>query len=697
MKTRIFVCVAVIAFLASLGPSVSAQPAPPGAQPVAQPQLEHVAALSVQPELQPRFLMEKPARTVHYQGLFRNRLVVKFKDGPKVRAEEAAIAPGAAGRQAPHLRYKIERATPRDRAIMQKMRLSDDKVHDDLSRVNTMLQRPVVKAWGPLFSRAEEDLTRERTGAEKISGSEHADLGNYFSITLNEDQDASPMADELNALESVEIAYLAPIGEDADIAPPTPSYEANQGYLNAAPGGIDARFAWTQNGGRGQLVRIIDIEQGWNLSHEDLPAPFYRNGVFKTASEQHGTAVLGEMVSRNDGHGVTGIAHSAGYGVVSAVRRRTFLVFSWEEYNLAEAINVAASRLSPGDLILIEQHARGPASGATCSCNCGQFEFVAMEYWQAEYDAIRAATSRGIIVVEAAGNGGMNLDDARYNGRFNRATRDSGAILVGGGSSTTHAPMCWTNFGSRVDVQGWGENVMTAGYGDVRVNGTDNRQWYTRTFSGTSSASPIVTGAAATIQGIRKYAGMEGMRPAELRSLLVQTGTPQSGTNHIGPLPNLQTAIGRLILEDCISFSPANADARLINGQWKVVDGNMWLLHYGADSTGAIKAENTIHHYGMNKQCFIGRPNPSMSYYLVNNAAPTGAYPGEDCIPFAPANLAVRLINGSWKIVDGSMYLLDFADKRNEADAALRRIRQYGFNRICYVRRPNAPMVYFRR
>lgn len=691
MKTRIVVYFAVVLLMAG-SMIAGAQTAPLEVRPAT---IERVAT-PVSSDLRARVPMEKPVRTIHYQGLFRNRIIVKFKDGPKVRVE--AVAPAPAGTPVPQLKYKVEKLTPRDRAAMQKIQLSDDKVRGDLNRVNTVLQRPAVKAWGPLFSRPEGDLSAERVHAEKLTGIEHADLSNYFSITLKDDQDASPMADEFNALESVEIAYLAPIGEDADIPPTTASYDASQGYLDAAPGGIDARFAWTQNGGRGPLVRIIDVEQGWNLSHEDLRSAFFTDGVIKGGnSKQHGTAVLGEMVGRNDGHGVAGIVHSADHGVVSAVRKRTLLFFSWEEYNLAEAINVASSRLSPGDLILIEQHAKGPGSGLTCACNCGQFEYVAMEYWQAEYDAIRAATSRGIIVVEAAGNGGMNLDDARYGGRFNRTTRDSGAILVGGGSSNTHAPMCWTNFGGRVDVQGWGENVMTTGYGDVRANGSDDRQWYTRTFSGTSSASPIVTGAAAAIQGIRKYAGMEGMGPIELRSLLTQTGTAQSGANHIGPLPDLRAAIGRLELEDCISFNAANADARLINGQWKVVDGNMWLLHYGSDGTGAVKAENTIHHYGMNEQCFIGRPNPSMTYYLVNNASPAGAFSGEDCIPFTPANLAVRLINGRWKIVDGSVYVLDFGDKRNEADAALRTIKKYGFTRICYVRRPNAPMTYFRR
>ena len=78
-----------------------------------------------------------------------------------------------------------------------------------------------------------------------------------------------------------------------------------------------------------------------------------------------------------------------------------------------------------------------------------------MEYDQADFDAIRSVTARGIIVVEAAGNGSMNLDNPIYERRFSRAVQDSGAITVGasdGGGSLVTA--CFSNHGSRVDAHG---------------------------------------------------------------------------------------------------------------------------------------------------------------------------------------------------------------------------------------------------
>jgi serine protease len=149
-------------------------------------------------------------------------------------------------------------------------------------------------------------------------------------------------------------------------------------------------------------------------------------------------------------------------------------------------------------------------------------------------------------VVEAAGNGGVDLDDPAYHGLFERAVRDSGAILVGASTATSRAPMCWTNYGSRVDVHGWGEKVVTLGYGDLFA-ASDNRD-YTATFSGTSSAAPMVAGAVASLQGASLAAGKGPVGPRVMRELLRSTGTPQADSaKHIGSLPNLRTAIPKLL------------------------------------------------------------------------------------------------------------------------------------------------------
>jgi hypothetical protein len=200
-----------------------------------------------------------------------------------------------------------------------------------------------------------------------------------------------------------------------------------------------------------------------------------------------------------------------------------------------------------------------------------------MEYWQGEYDAIATATANGVVVVEAAGNGSANLDDAAYGGRFNRAVRDSGAILVGASTSTTRVPMCWTNFGGRVDVHGWGENVVTMGYGDLFSSGED--QYYTSFFSGTSSASPIVTGAAASVQGAARASGRAALDSRAMRSLLAGTGTAQANdARRIGPLPDLRRALTQL-RTSCLVLASGQA---LTPGQSvNSCVGNSSLVHQG--------------------------------------------------------------------------------------------------------------------
>jgi serine protease len=639
--------------------------------------------------LEPRSLPDKPESTTFEEGVFRNRVIVKFRDAAQIRVSEQT-------ENQPHLAMEGDLLASR---AVGEPKITTREVESELDTANGILTRDTVEAWGPLFTRDEEFLEDARTDSESATGEELADLSNYYAITLKSEEAGETVADELNHLDSVELAYLAPIGQDAaDLPPPTPNFTASQGYLGPAPTGIDARFAWTQTGGPGDQIRVIDVEQGWNIAHEDLPGAFFQNGkILGGGSRQHGTAVLGEIVGGNNGFGITGIAHRANYGVVSAQRNRSFLIFSWDEYNLADAINVAASKLRKGDVLLIEQHSKGPSSGLACACNCSQHEFVAMEYFQAEFDAIRAATTRGIHVVEAAGNGGMDLDHARYGKRFDRSVRDSGAILVGAGSSTNRTPLCFTNFGTRVDVQAWGQNVMTTGYGDhAKVAGADDKQWYTKTFSGTSSASPIVTGAVASLEGILRGAGQNPMKPADMRKLLVDTGTAQGGTNHIGPLPDLRAAIAQLGLEDCTSVDPSTVEARESGDRWMVVEGESHQLLDFAEKAAADEAADVIKHYGFTKHCFVGRPDSSFDYWLVGDQAPSGAKSGEDCVGFDPDALRVTEQGGSFTLAEGDHGVADFGDKQNEASAALDLIRRYGFNQQCFVARPNPPMTYWR-
>ena len=496
---------------------------------------------------------------------------------------------------------------PNDEELLKRAKLSSAEVPAELARVKGILASLAGGEVARLFTRTEAELDQDWTSAQQRCGEELADPNLYYQFRQQKpDPDATTaFIEALNALAVVEQAYAQPVFHLAhvDIPPVTSDLSAQQSYLDSAPAGIDARFAWTFDGGRGAGVRVIDVENDWEVDHEDLPDLFYdgRTAFGGFGDKQHGTAVVGIIAAGNNGYGVIGIASEVQLGVVGNIR----LGFDFE----ADAIDEAASHLGAGDVMVLETHAHGPSSGMPCPAsegNCGQWEFICVEFWQGEFDAIRRATARGVIVVEPGGNGGMNLDSPIYSGAFDRSIRDSQAILVGAQMPSGGAES-WTNFGSRVDVAGWGNSVTTTGEGNpndttFRPGGDDERQWYTNSFSGTSSATPIVAGSVCCLQGIRRAHGLPDFEPVEMRDLLASTGTAQPpGSLPIGPLPNLHAAIDTFGVSPipvggsswpsfggAILTSPAiasNADGR-IEVFALGIDSRIWHLWQTAPSNG---------------------------------------------------------------------------------------------------------------
>ena len=444
--------------------------------------------------------------------------------------------------------------------------------------------------FGPSVERARGDGRARAPGALEGAMPE-PDLSGYYRVEAP-DESLDGLAAELLGHSAVQAAYVKAAAEPAVVktppidtartrvayervaappqalnemlpldqeAPPlSPDFTARQGYLGPAPGGIDAQFAWTQQGGGGAGVKVADVEGEWRFTHEDL----VQNQVGLVAGtppndlawRNHGTAVFGEFSGDRNGMGITGICPDA---VVRGVS-----IFG--STGTAGAIRQAADALSPGDILLIELHRPGPnATGI------GQQGFIAIEWWPDDFDAIRYATSRGVVVVEAAGNGAEDLDAAIYDrpaagfpagwsNPFRRGARDSGAILVGAGAPPpgTHgnnwgpdrSRLEFSNFGSLVDTQGWGREVTTTGYGDLQ-GGSDENAWYTDRFSGTSSASPIIVGTLGCVQGNLRSRGLTPLTPAAARTLLRTTGSPQQdapsrpATQRIGNRPDLRQMI----------------------------------------------------------------------------------------------------------------------------------------------------------
>lgn len=147
---------------------------------------------------------------------------------------------------------------------------------------------------------------------------------------------------------------------------------------------------------------------------------------------------------------------------------------------------------------------------------------------------------------------------------------------------------------------------------------------------------------------------------------------------------------------DIIPFNPAKAEVKKLEGQWKVVDGDTWLVGF-PEKEQAELALKIMRHYGMNQQAWVGKPGQLASYYLADGKAPAGPCEGEDAIAFDPAKIELKQADGTWKIVDGEHYLLDFGQNQAAGKEMMEIIAKHGFTYVCYVGRPNAGMTYLRR
>jgi hypothetical protein len=211
---------------------------------------------------------------------------------------------------------------------------------------------------------------------------------------------------------------------------------------------------------------------------------------------------------------------------------------SASDYNTPDAITSAIATMAFGDVLELE--AQVGTAGLTN---------MPVEAESATFDAIRLATSLGIVVVEAGGNGSNDLDTFTSGGQqiLNRASaafRDSGAIVVAAASSASpHSRLSFSNYGSRIDCYGWGQNIDTTGDGWTGNTTTA----YTSGFGGTSGATPIVAGAAIAVQAMAQASLGYRFSPRQLREILKapanSTASSAPATDRIGRMPNLRAII----------------------------------------------------------------------------------------------------------------------------------------------------------
>jgi hypothetical protein len=442
-------------------------------------------------------------------------------------------------------------------------------VDDAIAELTDARVRMSFPRYAPHVRRRRE---RRRRPAERS-------LDHFLRIPLLEEIETGRLLERVRSLPEVEWALRAPVLA----RPPTVSdLMSAQGYLlDATSGGVGAKLAWSVTGGNGDDVRICLCDLYCHENHDDLDITVlgtlpivpstYVLGTFplpvSSDEARHGTMVAGVLVSQDDTHGTKGIAYRATLALSTV----------YGTGGLTGALDSALARdstllLRPGDVLLLEVQLTpaeiprplGPATPPLLPAEAHHDVFV----------AIQEALEDGVVVVECAGNGGASLvalpsaDGSLPNPVWDPNV-DSGAVLVGAGhagamgvaTGTPCSRHAQSNYGKRVDCQGWGENVATT-TGEATSNADADLYYgglnasYTKSFGGTSSAAAVVAGVVASIQGVAREACGTAWAGTYLRTLLQNDafGTPQvhllneTGANEkrIGPLPDLGKLLPRL-------------------------------------------------------------------------------------------------------------------------------------------------------
>ena len=364
--------------------------------------------------------------------------------------------------------------------------------------------------------------------------------------------------------------------------------------IQPAPNGIDAIYAWGVAGGAGDGIRVADLESGWRLNHEELiAARTHHLSVFGSRAVDHGTACAGIVLASDNGVGTVGIVPNAALELITDDRGAG-------TSGTASAIAIAAANLGSGDVLLIE---------LASSFRPGNNPDVFIEFDRAVQVAIALATRRGITVVEPAGNGGLDLDafPAFAHARPGSPTFfDSRAIVVGA-ADMNFATATWSrtfsSFGSRVDCFAAGSFIRAPS-----AAGTNTYQ----AFGGTSGASAIIAGAAASLQAMTRAATGTVLAPTDVRRLL--------GSASLGTLPNnpLGARIGSM--PDLRQIVRAQGLVRVLPvGAAAIGLDALFMVHLDADNFMVRRHFTLLTGWGprLPTPTFDGSPSASDSFELV--------------------------------------------------------------------------------
>ena len=352
----------------------------------------------------------------------------------------------------------------------------------------------------PVSVSVPEERVRElvNTARQRTSSYRPGNFFSFFALAATPGSDLQAVLRELKSWSIVENAYI-------DRGPSTPPAvnagddprSAYQGYLSAAPIGIDAHYAWLWPGGDGEDRRFVDLVRlavrtrgpGGAGHHADIGREHFLRRVPRHVCPWR--RMRGRQHRRRDWYYSEPRIDSRG---VRDARRGHL------QYRLMQCS--MPSRSWRPEMCCSSNHNFPTKAPSWWDFFPGtrRAMFLPPSRWpprSASWSWRRLETEATIRYYTLEGVGHI-FDPA------SDVFRDSGAIMVGAATSLTpHERTNSSDHGARIDCYAWGENIDSAtSYAD---GVTDN---YDSSFGGTSGASAIIAGAALAIQGIGHSSGL---------------------------------------------------------------------------------------------------------------------------------------------------------------------------------------------
>ncbi|KLT19873.1 S8 family peptidase [Neobacillus vireti] len=256
---------------------------------------------------------------------------------------------------------------------------------------------------------------------------------------------------------------------------------------------IQAPELWGKTKGKGITIAILDT--GCESSHPDLKDRIIggRNFTKDDRSDQtiykdyngHGTHVAGTMAATANDLGVIGVAPEANLLIVKVLDKQGSGQYEWIINGIYYAIEQQVD--------IISMSLGGPADVPEL------------------HEAIQKAVASGILVVCAAGNEGDGRDSTNelsYPAAYNE-------VISVGATGLGRQISDFSNSNEEVDLVAPGENILS-----TFLNGN-----YAK-LSGTSMATPHVSGALALIKAITNQAFERKLTEPELYAQLIRRTVP---------------------------------------------------------------------------------------------------------------------------------------------------------------------------